>query len=333
MLPESSGAAVGIDFLKKSELFSGLLDDDLRFLLSRSSSLSIPPRARLFVPGDKARRFFMILSGSIRVFRVRFDGTEDEMALFAPGDSLGDFDYARSASYDAAAEAVEDASILAFPGEGCTTETIAQERPDVAARLKLRSLAMLAARLRSTNKLISENAPWVSELRRRAYEDPGTGLWSRSFLDEEIARTLKAPASLILIKPDRFKVLVDERGHPAGDEAMVRIASVLKDTARRLDRGWAIRVRSNETALVVPRCTATEAADIARGLHLGIAAIEPFPAEGDFAEFVFSACVAYAQWPDDGFLWNPLFSQTYEFMMDRWKAGGDCVVRFGAGER
>ncbi len=329
MRPDSSDSSVDIEFMRRAELFAGLLDDDLRYLATRASFLSIPPRARLFRPGDAARRFFIVREGSLRVFRTRFDGGEDEMALFAPGDALGDFDFARGAVYDASAEAVTDSTVLVFPGEGHTLESLVLERPDVSARLKLRSLAMLASRLRSTNKLISENAPWVRELRRRAYEDPGTGLWSRAFLDEEVSRTLKAPTALVLLKPDRFKLLVDERGHAAGDEAMARIAAVLKDLVRRLGRGWAIRVRSNETALVVPRCPEADAEDLARTVHREIAAIDPFPAEDGFSGFDFSVCTVYAVWPDDGPLWPDLFAQTYEFLLAEVKAGGDRVARAG----
>lgn len=327
MGPDSSVSPVAPDFLRRAEFFSGLLDDDLRYLTSRTSSLSIPPRARLFHSGDHARRFFIVQDGSIRVFRVRFDGKEDEMAIFAPGDALGDFDFAREAVYDAEAEALVDTTVLVFPGAGHTLESVVQERPDVAARLKLRSLVMIASRLRSTNRLISENAPWVRELRRQAYEDPGTGLWSRTFLDEEISRTLSGQVSLILIKPDRFKTLVDERGHSAGDDAMASIASILKDLLRRIGRGWAVRLRSNETALVIPDYPEDSTAELASLVHRRVAALKALSPEGGASAFVFSACIVYSLWTGDGGPWAVFFAQTYEELLAEWKGGGDRVVR------
>ncbi|HSV56697.1 MAG TPA: diguanylate cyclase, partial [Magnetospirillaceae bacterium] len=203
---------------------------------------------------------------------------------------------------------------------------LARERPDVAARLLLRSLAMISGRLRATHKLISENAPWVRELHRQAYEDPGTGLWAKSFLDEELPRRLVTPTALVLVKPDRFKVLVDSRGHAAGDEAMARIAAVLQSAVRALGRGWAIRVRGNETAIVAPLCPRETAAELARSVAEGIADLEPVPAICGAPFFPFSAAIVHAVWPLDEKDWGVLFSRSQGALMAAWGAGGARVV-------
>lgn len=312
--------------LKKAEIFSSLLDDDLAYAASRASVLRLPSGARLFGVGDKALRFYVVRSGGIRVFRPREDGGEDEMALFTAGDALGDFDFARGAVYDACAEAVENTELVVFPGKGLTADDLARERPDAAARLLLRSLAMISGRLRSTNRLISENSPWVRELHRQAYEDSGTGLWSKAFLDEELPQSLVSPTSLVLLKPDRFKTLVDSRGHAAGDEAMIRIAAVLQSTVRALGRGWAIRVRSNETAVVAPKCPRETAEELARTIADKISELEPAPASGGAPFFMFSATVAYAVWPQDGEDWKELFVRTQETLMSGWGSGGARVI-------
>lgn len=327
MRQASSVLSADIELLRKAEIFSALLDDDLSFVLSRTTGHALPAGARLFSVGDRARRFFIVKEGAVRVFRQRNNGGQDEMALFTPGDALGDFDFAREAVYDANAEAVGDTVIDAFPGEGYSMESLARERPDAMARIKLRSIAMIAARLRSTNKLISENAPWVRELRRRAYEDPGTGLWSRTFMDEELARSLKSPTALVMLKPDRFKSLVDGQGHAAGDEAMVRIASALKDIVRRFSRGWAIRLRSNETALVIPRMEAQEVEGLARLAYREIAALEGFAATENHPAFTFSAAVAYSHWPTDDADWSALVRHTYDALLKLVTEGGDRVGR------
>jgi len=317
---------VDAELLRGAELFSALLDEDIAYVASRSSTLFIPKGARLFLPGDIARRFYIVKEGSIKVFRSRFDGGEDVMALFAPGDVLGDFDFARGAVYDASAVAAADSEIIAFPGERLRFEDLSRERPGTAARLKLRSLAMIASRLRSTNKLISENALWVRELRRRAYEDPGTGLWLRVFLDEEVVPSLSAPTALAVAKPRRFKDLVDARGHAAGDEAMASIAVVLKNLVRLQGRGWAVRLRSNETALVVPSAGPEEALEIAEALRRGIAAIDPLPGGEGAPAFEFEAAVSYASWPADAADWNSLFAASYEACLASWKSDDQRVV-------
>lgn len=313
--------------LQKAEIFSSILDDDLAYAASRCGVRKLAKGDRLFGVGDRAQRFYIVRRGGVRVFRPREDGGEDEMALFAAGDVLGDFDFARGTTYDACAEIVEDTDLVVFPAPGLTLEDLARERPDAAARLLLRSLAMISGRLRSTNKLISENAPWVRELHRQAYEDPGTGLWSRAFLDEELPQALVSPTALVMIKPDRFKILVDSRGHAAGDEAMTRIAAILQSCVRAMGRGWAVRVRSNETAVVAPNCPRDMAAELARSLADGIAALEPLPASGQAPFFMFSATVVYSIWPQDGEDWKEFFLRSQDALMSVWGSGGGRVVR------
>ena len=312
--------------LRKAEIFSSLLDDDLAYAASRAGVIRLAKGARLFEAGDKAQRFYVVRSGGIRVFRPRKDGGEDDMALFAAGDALGDFDFARGAAYDASAEAVETTELVVFPSLKLSFEDLARERPDAAARLLLRSLAMISGRLRATHKLISENTPWVRELHRQAYEDPGTGLWSKAFLDEEFPRYILSPTALVLIKPDRFKILVDSRGHAAGDEAMNRIAAVLQSAVRALGKGWAIRVRSNETAIAAPGCTRELAEELARSLADRISELEPVPASHGAPFFMFSATVVHTVWPQDGEDWKELFLRSQEALMAAWGAGGDRVV-------
>ncbi len=319
--------------LRKAEIFSSLLDDDLAYAASRVGILRLSKGQRLFEAGQKASRFYVIRSGGIRVFRPRPDGGEDDMALFASGDVLGDFDFARGAEYDAGAEAVEDTELVVFPRMDLTFDDLARERPDAAARLLLRSLAMISGRLRATHKLISENAPWVRELHRQAYEDPGTGLWSKAFLDEELPRYLVSPTALVLIKPDRFKILVDSRGHAAGDEAMARIAAVLQSSVRALGRGWAIRVRSNETAVVVPGCPRETAAELARSVADGIADLEPVPAARGVPFFEFTASVVHSVWPRDGDDWKELFQRSQECLMAVWGEGGRRILAVPPGLR
>ncbi len=314
-----------ITILRRSDLFSQLSSEDLSYIASKTSELSTPIGTGLFDSGDKAARFYIIKSGSVRVFRNREDGVQEDMALFTSGDTLGDFDFARGAVFDAAAESAEDSVLLVFPGPDWDFSDLLREKPGIGARVKLRSLAMLAGRLRSTNQLISRNAPWVRELQRRAYEDPGTGLWSKTFLDEEVSRAPENPCAMVVLKPDRFKLLVDARGHSAGDVAMNSIAGVLKSLVREYGRGWGIRIKSNETAIVVPGLKPKEAQELAERVGTGIAKIPQVPAEGDFPAFAFSASVAWAVWPNDGEAFSELFKRCHADMLEIWGNGGARV--------
>lgn len=312
--------------IEKAALFSTLTERGRQFVLSHSSLIRLCRGDRLFSAGEKADRFYLLKGGSIRVIRDGEDGDE-ELARFAPGNIIGDFDFARQAVYDARAEAVEDSNLIAFPGPGLTLRQISPEEPHAAAQILLGSILMISDRLKEINKTTAANMSWVEELRRRAYEDPGTGLWKQSFLSDEIGSILAIPTALIQLKPDRFKVLVDSRGHAVGDEAMVRIAKVLKDTVRRLGRGWPMRFKSNETGLFMPHCDGEQAEKTAAALYAEIAALKPVPPQGGFPAFEFSATVVWGVWPNDDEKWDSLFRRNYALLLDAWRAGGNRILR------
>jgi diguanylate cyclase (GGDEF)-like protein len=313
--------------IQKAELFSSLLERELEIVASHSGIIQLRKGRRLFSTGEQAERFYMLLEGSLRVFKP-LPGGDDEMARFTAGDTIGDFDFARRAAYDACAEALEDSVLVMFPGYGMTMQELAREEPHTVSRILLGSIIMLTARIKSTQRIIVENMSWVQELQRRAYEDPGTGLWKQSFLTDELNRLLEVPTALIMLKPDRFKTLVDSRGHAAGDEAMVRIAMVLRNITRRIGRGWPLRFKSNEVGLLINKSGAAPAKTIAGDLAKAISALEPVPAQGDIPAFDFSGTISYAVWPEDDPSWDSLFEGNYTLLLDTWRAGGNTVVHY-----
>jgi diguanylate cyclase (GGDEF)-like protein len=314
--------------IQNAELFSTLLKKEIDFVVSRSGILQLRRGGRLFSSGERANHFYVLLKGAIRVYKTRSDGGEEEMARFTSGDTIGDFDFARGADYDACADAVEDSELIMFPGYGLSMDDFALEEPHTISRILLSSIVMMTGRIKSTHKIIVENMSWVQELHRRAYEDPGTGLWKQSFLTDEINRILDDSTALIMLKPDRFKILVDSRGHGAGDEAMIRIAMILKNITRRIGRSWPLRFKSNEVGILINKYDAAQTEKTAHDLLKAIAAMEPVPAKDGIPAFSFTATVTYALWPQDDSAWESLFKGVYDLLLDTWRAGGSRVVHY-----
>jgi CRP-like cAMP-binding protein len=314
--------------IKNAELFGSLLDREINYVTERSSVIHLRKKARLFSIGQKAEHFYMLIEGRIRVFRARDDGGSDEMAQYTPGDTIGDFDFARKAEYDAAAEASEESVLIMFPAMGLMMDDFIAEEPHIVSRILLNSIVMMTSRIKSTQKILLENLSWVNELHRRAYEDPGTGLWKQTFLADEIDRILEVPTALVMLKPDRFKILVDSRGHTAGDEAMVRIAMILKKITRSIGRGWPLRFKSNETGLLINKCGVSLIETAVKELSLAIKSLAPVPKQGDIPAFSFSGTIVYALWPEDGPNWEKLFEGCYSLLLDTWKQGGDKITRY-----
>jgi diguanylate cyclase (GGDEF)-like protein len=320
--------ALDVSPIEKTELFSSLLEKELKFIRDHSGFLQLRRGGRLFSQGGRADHFYLLITGTIRIFKPRDDEGDDEIARFTSGDTIGDFDFARRAAYDASAEALEDSVLIMFPGYGLDMDQCTLEAPQTAARIFLGAILMTTARIKSTQRIILENMSWVQELYRRAYEDPGTGLWKQSFLTDEINRILEDPTALIMLKPDRFKILVDSRGHGAGDEAMIRIAMILKNSVRRIGRGWPLRFKSNEVGVLINKCDAPLAETVVRQLADSIAALAPVPAQGAVPAFNFSCTVSYALWPKDNSAWESLFQNTYTLLLDTWRGGGNTVVHY-----
>jgi GGDEF domain-containing protein len=321
--------ALDLSPILKADLFSTLLGSEHNFVVSRSGLFQLRREGVLFSPGQAAEHFYLLLEGAVRVYKTRSGAEgEDEVARFAPGDTIGDFDFARGAEYDAWAEAAEDSVLIMFPGYGLTMDGFIHDSPQIVSKILLNSIIMTTDRIKATHKIVVENMSWVQEIQRKAYEDPGTGLWKQTFLNDEINRLLEDSTAFIMLKPDRFKILVDSRGHGAGDEAMVRIAMLLRNITRRLGRGWPLRLKSNETAILVNKCNAVLAESLARDLLESVAALTPVPARDDIPAFSFTGTVVWGVWPQDGSTWDSLYQGSYSLLLDTWKQGGNRMVHY-----
>jgi len=319
------------ELIQKVELFSSLKQNEIDFVIKHSALLNLSKSALLFSSGEKAAQFYILTNGEIRVFSKRDDGSEEELAHFTSGDTIGDFDFARGAEYDAYAEATMNSVLVVFPSAGSTMESLAREDTHSVCSILLNAIIMMTGRIKSTHKLILNNMSWVQELHRRAYEDAGTGLWKQILIKDEIINVLKDSAALIMLKPDRFKTLVDSRGHSAGDAAMIRIAIILKNITRQVGHGWALRFKSNEVGLIINNCDAKQAGEIAHELYEFVNDMDAVPPQDDIPEFNFSATISWAVWPQDGSDWETFFSGNYNSLLDNWKEGGNRVVHYTKG--
>ena len=111
----------------------------------------------------------------------------------------------------------------------------------------------------------------AARLEAQATTDGLTGLKNqRAFRDrlaEEHRRVTRygTPCSLILLDVDHFKAFNDAFGHPAGDDVLRRIATLLDEASRETD--FVARHGGEEFALLLPQTDATEALGFAERLR------------------------------------------------------------------
>ncbi len=81
----------------------------------------------------------------------------------------------------------------------------------------------------------------IAELRPLADQDELTDLYNRRYFNAEAKRQISAwrrfrnPLSLIMLDIDHFKEINDIHGHAAGDQVLIRLATVLRGQTRDID--------------------------------------------------------------------------------------------------
>jgi diguanylate cyclase (GGDEF)-like protein len=100
----------------------------------------------------------------------------------------------------------------------------------------------------------------VADTQLQAATDSLTGLLNRRSLENRARdlRNLPGPFAVVMADLDHFKQLNDTYGHDTGDRALRLFAQTLSATVRSVD--LVCRHGGEEFALVLPQCTASEAA-------------------------------------------------------------------------
>ena len=97
------------------ELFAQICRENLCLILMDSAVQEFPRNSILFVQGDPARRFFVVLDGWVKVFRETQDGRETVMHVFGPGESFAEAAIFEAGGYPACASACVDTRVLCIP--------------------------------------------------------------------------------------------------------------------------------------------------------------------------------------------------------------------------
>jgi diguanylate cyclase (GGDEF)-like protein/PAS domain S-box-containing protein len=128
-----------------------------------------------------------------------------------------------------------------------------------------------------------DRAAAEDELRRRALEDPLTGLANRALLSSQLetelrhARRLHNRVCVLALDLDRFKIINDTLGHSAGDVLLLKVAARLAGCMREED--LIARPGGNEFTVIATR-TATDHAIAEVAQRLIDAVIDPFELDG-----------------------------------------------------
>jgi diguanylate cyclase (GGDEF)-like protein len=273
----SPSSASKIKLLKNLRIFHSIEPKELDIIAEHSELLSFKKGDPIIDGRGKTGRLYAVLDGEVVITRKDEHMKEISLATFDRGKSFGEFSLFERKPVDTAARCEEDAVVLAFPGESIAedAEDFFSDRPDLGAKILYNLLAMVADRIRTTNRLIAEKTPWVQALRRKAMVDKLTGLYNKSYLEEDFTRLIDdkpAAASLLMMKPDNFKTFNDTYGHDTGDRVLQLMASGVHTVVK--ENGIPIRFKGDVYAIVLPDTAGSDAIETAVELQRAMLEID-----------------------------------------------------------
>ena len=138
------------------------------------------------------------------------------------------------------------------------------------------------------------------KLRALMLTDSLTGLYNHTTtkerLEQELARArrLKNNLSLAMLDLDRFKLVNDTHGHPAGDRVLKSLAHLLMRRLRAVDTAG--RYGGEEFAVILPNTISWEAESVLNELREGFAKIRHQSGEAEFYVTFSCGIASYPQY-------------------------------------
>ncbi len=135
-------------FLRTLPFFNGMAEADVHAFFQQIEVKEYPKGHMLFFMGDPANRFFVIMSGWVKLFRSTSEGVESVLAVFSRGDVFGEASIFDGANYPFSVEIAETTKVLEIPAT--LLRERAKQNPDIMGR-------MMASMSREMTKLQMEN--------------------------------------------------------------------------------------------------------------------------------------------------------------------------------
>lgn len=197
--------------------------------------------------------------------------------------------------------------------------------PREFAEKKLNLLSVLT----SFATMSIDNARMHEQMRLQASTDGLTGLYNhRQFVelfDREMSRSkrFRVPLSLLMIDVDRFKLFNDKYGHPVGDEVLIQVARLIRDTVREVDLSF--RYGGEEFIALLPETDLASARPVAERIRRiieenAVASISVIP------DMPVTVSIGVASYPRNGTSCETLLKVVDDLMYQAKSQGRNLVV-------
>ncbi len=154
-----------------------------------------------------------------------------------------------------------------------------------------------------------------------------TGLYNYRYFQERLreelerARRYARDLTLLLVDVDRFKCVNDTLGHPAGDRALVDVASRIRATIR--DTDVPARYGGDEFAVILPEATRDGGQAVGERIR---AAVEGFDVAAGERRHRLTLSIGIAAFPSDADDARPLIELSDQALYQAKRSGGNRVA-------
>ncbi len=101
--------------IKKCPFFSTLSDEEIKPLKAIGRERRCSKGEVIFIEGQEARGFFLVISGRVKIYKLSADGREQILKLADPAETIAEAAVFAGNVYPASAQALEPSLLLFFP--------------------------------------------------------------------------------------------------------------------------------------------------------------------------------------------------------------------------
>lgn len=316
----------GLSTLMLDSHFNGWTNSDWEKFFTFASIKKLKKAQIIFQANKKAEHLFFLISGTVDI--IKHD--DETIAEYIKGEIFGQLEFMTSAHYDATAISTSDCELLSFPKEGKTLSDFEYCFPEIHAKLMRSFLIFVARRTRKATRLLKENSPFTKQILKQLYSDKLTGLYNKTFLQENREKLFINPSSIIMLKPDNFKSVNDLFGHRCGDSVLVLISTILNREVAQTSK--VLRYEGTDFLIITQNQNKAEALKLAKrikDLMDGINVQELIAKKSYQEAFKLSFSLLVSIFPEDGNDIYKIIKTSNDLIIEARKKAGNQIICFG----
>jgi len=312
-----------VELLRNMDIFSRLREYELDIIARQSEMVNFKKGQAVFSLGSTARELYVVDTGRVGIMSMENE-SDVNIAQIVPGESFGELDFLGRTTRNAGAFAEEDSMLLRFPSHQ-HKDDVFKSQAYISAQMLYRLLGIVSERIWNVKKHLYDKTGWLRSLHKQLLRDSMTGLYNRSYLEEDFVNLLPdvgSSAALVMIKPDNFKDINDQFGHEAGDQVLTLMAIFLQSELDENDIG--VRYRGDEFAAILTNTGKEDAIQRAKEISATYKSMDLKRITGGQTVKI-QVSIGVALYPLHADNSRELLDRAYRKMMQARNAGGNRI--------